>query len=179
MAASADKLRLFFALWPSDEAREQIGGRAARAIEVAGGRRVPPENYHVTLAFLGNVRATSVRELSEVIATIRFRHFLLELDRTGYWPRSRIAWLGASECPLELDALVDEIWMKLEGLGFVRHDLNPYEPHVSLCREASGGLGMRLEQPVIWPVDAFALVASEPGEASPVYTVLEQFPAGD
>ena len=178
MLIGNDKLRLFFALWPTEEARTQIAERTRTAVEAAGGRPVPPENYHVTLAFLGHVRISGVDEITRIMRTIRFKSFMLQLDRTGYWPRSKVAWLGSSSCPLELDALEDEIWMKLEDLGFHRDNLNPYQPHVSLARSASSGLGMVLEQPVIWPVHAFGLVSSEPGEGAPVYTVLEQFRAG-
>jgi 2'-5' RNA ligase len=110
---------------------------------------------------------------------VRFAPFTLQLDHTGYWPRSKIAWLGPSEYPLHLPTLVDDIWNKLESLGFVREDLSPYLPHVSLCRKVSGGLEMELQNPIEWPVSSFVLAKSEPAENRRVYTALEQFPAGD
>jgi 2'-5' RNA ligase len=172
------KLRLFFALWPAAEVRQRIITDTERAISATGASPVPPANYHITLAFLGAVSASSLADIIRICGDIRFRRFLLTLDRTGYWPRSRIAWLAPSHCPLELEALVDDIWNKLAELGF-RQELRPYQPHVSLCREVSGGLGMRLDTPINWPVSSFVLVQSTPGETGPVYTVLEQFAAGD
>jgi 2'-5' RNA ligase len=172
------KLRLFFALWPDDEVSRRIVTDTERAISAAGASLVPPENYHITLAFLGAVSASSLDDIVRICGDIRFRRFSLQLDRTGYWPRSRIAWLGASHCPLELEALVDDIWNKLAELGF-RQELRPYQPHVSLCRNVSGGLGMRLDTPINWPAGSFVLAQSTPGETGPVYTVLEQFAAGD
>ena len=172
------KLRLFFALWPDEEVCQRIVRDTERAISATGATPVPSSNYHVTLAFLGEISASSLGDIVRICGDIRFRHFLLQLDRTGYWPRSRIAWLGPSQCPLELEALVDDIWNKLVELGF-RQELRPYQPHVSLCRKASGGLGMRLDTPINWSVDSFVLAQSTPGEAGPVYTVLEQFAAGD
>lgn len=172
------KKRLFFALWPDDEVRKLVVTDTERAIRAAGANPVSPFNYHVTLAFLGAVSASSLNDIVRVCSDIRFRRFLLELDRTGYWPRSRIAWLGPSHCPLELEALVDDIWNKLTDLGF-RQELRPYKPHISLCRDVSGGFGMRLDRPIVWPVSSFILAQSIPGETGPVYTVLEQFAAGD
>jgi 2'-5' RNA ligase len=172
------KKRLFFALWPDDGVRELIVADTERAISAAGANPVSPSNYHVTLAFLGEVSASSLGDIVRICGDIRFRQFLLQLDRTGYWPRSRIAWLGPSQGPLELEALVDDIWNKLAELGF-RQELRPYKPHVSLCRNVSGGLGMCLNSPISWPVSSFVLVQSTPGEAGQVYTVLEQFAAGD
>jgi 2'-5' RNA ligase len=172
------KLRLFFALWPDDEVRQRIVTDTERAISAAGASPVPPSNYHVTLAFLGAVSASSLDDIIKMCGHIRFRRFSLALDRTGYWPRSKIAWLGPSHSPLELEALVDDVWNKLAELGF-RQELRPYQPHVTLCTKASSGLGMRLDTPINWPAGSFVLAQSTPGETGPVYTVLEQFAAGD
>lgn len=177
--AEADRLRLFFALWPDDEVRRRISADADAAITAAGGRPVPAVNYHVTLAFLGSIRASSLPEIVHVIGDVRFGPFSFALDRTGYWPRSRIAWLAPAKCPHALSALVDDIWIKLESLGFVREDLRPYMPHVSLCRGVTRGLDMQLDTPIRWTATSFGLVSSAPGEGAPVYKILEEFPAGD
>jgi 2'-5' RNA ligase len=115
----------------------------------------------------------------QVIGDVHFPAFKLRLDRTGYWPSSGSAWLGPSVCPLELDSLVDGLWNKLDGLGFVREDLRPYTPHVSLCRNVTGNSGVQLERSVEWPVTSFGLAKSSAATGAPVYTILEQFPAGD
>jgi 2'-5' RNA ligase len=100
------------------------------------------------------------------------------LDRTGYWSGSRILWLGPAESPVELKMLVDDIWDKLENLGFIG-ETGLYQPHVSLCRDVSDGVGMRLHEPIEWPVSSFALVHSITGQNGPSYMTLEQFAAGD
>ena len=174
---SRPKLRLFFALWPDEDTRMRILADLEPAVRAAGDNPVPVENYHITLAFLGSVSASSLNDIVRMCSDVRFREFSLELDRSGYWPRSRIAWLGPSRQPPELPALVDDIWNKLAELGF-KQELRPYLPHVSLCRQVSGGLGMQLAAPISWPVESFALVQSLPGDNGPVYTVLEQFAAG-
>lgn len=175
------KLRLFFALWPDPELRKCIASdveSALRSADRSSINPVEPENYHITLAFLGSVSASSLDDIVRVCSDVHFGRFSLELDRTGYWPRARIVWLGPSRYSLELEALVDDLWNKLMGLGF-RQEPQPYQPHVSLCRKAGSGLGMSLDSPINWPVASFVLVQSTPGEDGPVYTVLEQFAAGN
>ena len=172
------KKRLFFALWPDDEVREQIAADAGRTIERSDGRTVPPSNYHITLTFLGSVTASSLPDIVAAARNVRFLPCEIVLDHTGYWPRSRVAWLAPADYPLVLNALVDDLWNKLADLGF-RAESRRYRPHVSLCRDVSGGLKMRLKTPVVWPVSAFALVESNLSDKGPVYTVLEQFSAGE
>jgi 2'-5' RNA ligase len=172
------KKRLFFALWPSDEVSAQIAVDAGHTIEGAGTRAVPPFNYHITLAVLGSVSASSLPDIVATVRNVRFLPCEITLDHTGYWPRSRVAWLAPSDYPLVLGALVDDLWNKLAGLGF-RAEARQYRPHVSLCRDVSGGLAMRLKTPVVWPVSSFVLAESNASAEGPVYTVLEHFLAGD
>jgi 2'-5' RNA ligase len=174
------KQRLFFALWPDDSVRAQVTARAARAIEAAakdGGKIVVPANYHVTLAFLGAVSSSSVADVVAAAAWVRFLPFELSLERTGYWPRSLVAWLAPAATPAPLEALVDDLWHKLIDIGLHRKSLR-YQPHLTLNRKARGGIRMALDAPVNWPVASFALVESVTAETGPVYTVLEEFVAG-
>ena len=53
--------RLFFALWATAEERRALSAAAAAAVGTSGGRAVPEENLHVTLAFLGQVPASAHR----------------------------------------------------------------------------------------------------------------------
>jgi len=172
------KKRLFFALWPDDEVREQIAADAGRTIERSDGRTVPSSNYHITLAFLGAVTVSSLPDIVAAVRNVRFLPCEIVLDHTGYWPHSRVAWLAPANYPLVLNALVDDLWNKFADLGF-REESRRYRPHVSLCRDVSGGLKMRLKTPVVWPVSAFALIESNLSDKGPVYTVLEQFSAGE
>ena len=172
------KKRLFFALWPGDEVRAQITADAGRTIEDSSGPIVPAINYHITLAFLGSVSASSLPDIVAALRNVRFLPCEITLDHTGYWPRSRIVWLAPSDYPLVLSALVDDLWNKLADLGF-QVEARQYRPHVSLCRNVSGGLATRLKTPVVWPVSSFVLAESNPSAEGPVYTVLEHFPAGD
>ncbi|MGH8519928.1 MAG: 2'-5' RNA ligase family protein, partial [Gammaproteobacteria bacterium] len=58
--------RLFFALWPSEEARSSLAEVTA-SLHVRRAKPVPAENLHITLLFLGSVTAQT-RTCAEAIA---------------------------------------------------------------------------------------------------------------
>ncbi len=177
--AGDERVRVFLALWPSDEVRHRIVNDMEAAAVASGGSPVPAVNYHVTLAFLGSVRQSSINDINRFLHDVRFNHFTLRLDRTGFWSHSQLAWLGPTVIPLELSALVDNIWAKLESLGFLREQVREYLPHVTICRKANATLPMKLEEPIVWPVDSFGLAISRAGARGPTYSVLEHFHAGE
>jgi 2'-5' RNA ligase len=177
--AAMDKMRLFFALWPDDQVRQYIVDDTEAIVIDAGGKPAQPRNYHVTLAFLGGVRQSSLDDIVRVARSVRFKRFSLQFDRIDYWSTSRILWLGpAGQPPVGLNALVDNIWDKLENLGFVS-EAGLYRPHISLCRDVSDGVGTHLREPIEWPVSSFTLVHSLADQNGTSYMPLEQFAAGD
>ncbi|MDP6435730.1 MAG: RNA 2',3'-cyclic phosphodiesterase [Gammaproteobacteria bacterium] len=172
-------LRLFCALWPDDDVRKRIAATTTDLVAAAGGRPVPPANYHLTLVFLGPVIITDLEAIQAAARGVPVCPFELALTRTGYFPRSKIAWLGPDETPDELVQLVDVLWTELTGVGIGRDDRPPYRPHLSLARKATGCPAGELSEPLIWPVSGFALVASDTTPEGSVYTLLEQYSAGD
>ena len=55
--------RLFFAFWPDEMERQRLVQATAGAAGMSGGRLVPAESLHVTLAFLGSVPERRIPEL--------------------------------------------------------------------------------------------------------------------
>jgi 2'-5' RNA ligase len=136
-------VRLFFALWPDQAVREQIIAATQSAVDAAGGRLIPPENYHPTLAFLGSVSALNFPAVRRAGRVTGFSTFTLTLARTGHWPQSRTVWLGPPACPEPLRALVAGLWEPLAAMGLSAANAG-YKPHLSLARKVPGGLGESL-----------------------------------
>jgi len=182
--------RLFFALWPDQAMREALAAAVRDAMSaLRGGRPVPLENLHVTLAFLGSVPEASLpvlaelaRELSRQPGSARERYtaagrFEVTLDTIEYWRRAQLLCAAASREPAGTAALAAELRAALSAAGF-RSDLKPFRAHVTLARQvrhvspdmrkrrdvgAPPGVRTPTDRrmpPVTWTFDEFALVES-------------------
>jgi 2'-5' RNA ligase len=167
--------RLFFALWPDPRARAQLASLAREVALESGGRPTLPDRLHLTLAFVGEQPAIRVDSLSRLGGLIRARDFVLALNRIGGFPRTGIAWLGASAVQAELGALHTELTGVLRSRGFPI-EARPYAPHLTLARHSTTVVERTLHQPISWRANSFSLVASEPGGDGPAYRTIGAWP---
>ena len=136
-------LRMFFALPVDETAREAMAPVHALLRERSSGITiVRPENYHLTLKFLGGVDEQVARNLSGGMGAMRGDRGPLdcELARLGAFPdmrRPAVLWAGI-RAPESLGALFDEIEKLAEGNGFPR-ERRPFRPHLTLARVRRGG----------------------------------------
>lgn len=170
-----EQQRLFLALWPGDNERQQMAKLAARA---AGRRRVRDANLHLTLVFLGATTSEQLAAYEAALADVSIPAVELVLDRYGYWPQPRILWLGSSRTPPELYELVAELHRRLRGCGFVP-ERRAFQAHITLARRFIGSVSTQpLERPVRWRVSEVALIASLPSPEGSRYEVLRCWPEG-
>ncbi len=178
--------RLFFALWPDDEQRAALGRAVRKSVRTCGGRPVPAENLHVTLAFLGSVPAARVADLGAIArpTAAGFRREAVPLRVTlGHLAHFGQAQVLAAEtrheAPLEdVRALAQALATGTAAAGFAP-DLKPFRPHVTVARKvarAPRSIDMRA---VEWRFDSFALVESRTLETGPVYSVVESYLLSD
>ena len=160
--------RVFFALWPRETIRRELLRATRAAVRRSGGRSTPPGNLHITLAFLGPLTEADLATVVQA-PPIPSLEFTIEFDKLGYWPRSRVLWLGANQVPAELAQLERGLWDALVAVGFQR-ERRPYSPHVTLARKARSV--EMVVNPVVWTVSELALVESRPGARHSVYDVL-------
>ena len=131
-------MRLFFGLSLPDAVYQAVCGRAAACRKTIEGRYVREENYHMTLAFLGDVPENRVNDAAEIlrrcvggVPTPR-----LTLGETSYFGRAGNAILivrvtsEPSLIPLH-DTLVQAL--EKAALPF---DPGPFSPHITLARHA-------------------------------------------
>jgi 2'-5' RNA ligase len=174
--------RIFFGLWPSAETAAQIMEWAHDAHAVFGGRVMRPETLHLTLAFLGGTPAARVSELIQAAPQWRASVGSIALRRFGRFARPRIVWAGPAEGDEQgadwLDLLYDDLWTRLEDMGWPRPDM-VFRPHVSLLRKAGPGDVQVLKRPpIVWTPERCVLVASTPSEGGSHYTELARLPLG-
>ncbi|MFA6163784.1 MAG: RNA 2',3'-cyclic phosphodiesterase [Methylobacter sp.] len=88
--------RLFFALWPDDNIRQELG-RLSQAIQAAGLKSVNPQNLHVTLVFIGNVDSAVESLIKQSVADISVEPFVLTFDQLSYWSRPKVLCLTCKQ----------------------------------------------------------------------------------
>jgi 2'-5' RNA ligase len=175
-AAAPDTLRLFFALWPDDVAREALNRAGKWLHRHWHGRRMRADTLHITLAFLGSTPVDRLDTLVACADTVRTDAFDLILDQAGYWRHNRIGWLGASETPPQHVELVSALNVALQAAGFPI-DARPHVPHVTLLRKSPGG-EVPACAPVSWPVSDFVLVKSVTESDGAHYEVMRRWLLG-
>ncbi len=169
--------RLFFALWPDAPTRRSLRKACRPAVAFSGGRPVPPANYHLTLAFLGNVPEVAVPEIRAAAAAVEPPVLTLQLDRYGHFPRARVLWLGPAVPPAALAELAGALWAVVQPLGLTPDGL-PFRPHVTIARKLVRPPRDPHAKPVTWRVHGFALIRSVTAPTGARYTVDQCFPEG-
>lgn len=149
----------------------------AQGLELgAPAMRVPAEKYHLTILFLGEV---AERDLSAVRAAAACGgQFTLRFDRCEHWAASRVLVAAASRTPGPLEALRSGLEAQLAARG-IAFDGQPLVPHITIARKVSQPPVLQAMSEFFWTVRAFHLVASAPGAAGSIYTVVDTWPLLD
>ena len=126
-------MRLFAALALPWSVREQLAALSGSG--VPGARWVPPENYHLTLRFIGDIPTHVARDVDEALLGLRARGFALTLSGMGTFAKggaSAALWVGAERNPA-LDHLRAKIETALQRTG-LEPERRRFQPHVTLAR---------------------------------------------
>ena len=149
--------RLFFALWPDDETREQCVS-VIKALSSKDGRLVPPGNLHVTLAFLGNIDAATELSVTQAAAKIPVSQMAITFDRINFWRKPGILCLTAQNPDPTVTSLAMSLISQAAQFG-IPVDPRPFTPHVTLVRKVKRSAQLEFD-PVIWSADSFCLMES-------------------
>lgn len=166
-AGTTDTLRLFFALWPDDATRTALQQLQAPM----RGRMIPYANLHLTLTFLGQQPASLLAGAREVLSHLSVPPPSLTLDRVGYFPRNRIAWIGMHDVPADLMALQQELADALQQRGIPFDSQKTFKPHITLARDASLPTDLAFD-PIPWRASHVALVQSVTKAEGACYEVI-------
>jgi len=172
--------RLFFALWPDDDTRQLIRNNLKKVIQHGGGKRVPEENLHLTLSYLGSVDEATQRCIEQFADTLDFESCFLEFDSLGYWPRPKILYLGCSDkgCSNKPDALSKFVYELNKGLKECGIDVDDrsFTPHITLMRKVNKSPQDTEIKKIPWRADHFVLVESKTLPQGAQYQVIKTWP---
>ena len=131
-------MRLFIAInfTVKDRRRMYSAARALREAELPV-KWVDPEQLHMTLKFLGEVRPERVGDVQAAVARVAAKTapFEMVLTGAGAFPtmrRPKVVWLGADASP-ELRCLKHDMEWELAPQGFER-EVRAFHPHVTVGR---------------------------------------------
>ena len=147
--------RLFLALWPDKATCDAL----AIWQSALSGRKVPPENLHMTLVFLGEQPPNRILELSCLIASLPPFAIHLILDKQGYFTRSKIAWAGTSNPPKTLIKLCQALTTSLPDKMRPSSNRLSFQPHITLARQSDRPRQSNFS-PISWYVRRLVLAKS-------------------
>lgn len=149
-------VRTFVALELPDTMRAEIVDLARCLAGRVTGRFVPGENYHLTLAFLGEIGEAESRDAIAAMDEVAAGRGPVRLRPTGLGtfgkPSDCTLWLGI-EAASELVALAEELRAALAARG-IAFDGKPLRPHITLARRVRLPKGELA--PLVFPEPAYA-----------------------
>lgn len=99
-----------------------------------------PEDWHVTLQFLGSVEASRYACVVQQLGTIVSARVPIRLEGTGTFEKAGVFFAGVKISP-ELLALQQRVTAAMRHCDFVP-ETRPYNPHITLAR-GKGSSGVR------------------------------------
>lgn len=175
-------MRLFVALELPADLRARLSALAASRLP--GVRWVEPENYHLTLRFIGETPAWRAEEIDFALADLRARAFSLVFAGVGTFNKSDRAtalWAGVERND-QLVHLRGKIETALQRAG-LEPERRRFSPHVTLARldnvpEARLAGFVQAHNLFRAPpisVRHFTLFSSQLGKDRPFYTAEAQY----
>ena len=153
---------------------------------VVGARWLEPEDYHVTLRFIGDIDARAARDVADTLGLIRRPKAPVRFAGLDWFggskPRSLIAKVKAEPALMDLQA---EQERRLRRIG-VEPETRKYTPHVTLARlrgVAHGAVadylatrGALMAEPFL--AERFVLYSAREGSGGGPYVVEAAYPLG-
>lgn len=102
-----------------------------------GGSYKSPDNFHITLEFLGELDKSRVPVLAEVLTKVagKFKPFELSVGGLGAFPsfkRAHTLWTGIGGNLPELERLKKDLHLELKNRGF-KVEERQFKPHITLA----------------------------------------------
>jgi len=170
--------RLFFALDISSSEKQTIAHWRDNQLKLPF-KAIPANNFHVTLAFLGQVNAQQQQNLVASAAQVSKQLFplintKLVFEHLGLFNKPKVFYLGLSHCPNWLEKLAKGLSGTAIKEGLFQEN-RPYCPHLSIYRKAVKttsihSLNISIE------INSFSLYQSQSSEQGVIYQPIKTYP---
>jgi RNA 2',3'-cyclic 3'-phosphodiesterase len=175
-------VRIFVAVPLPDEARIVLADRLGR-VDLPGSV-VPPQNWHLTLRFLGWTDDVAFDRLRAALDDSELgAQFYVGLGEMGAFPRASkatVIWLAVSRGRERLEELATEAEEAAQSAGFNPED-RPFRAHLTLSRLRPPHDVSRLVESfpgadIGWRCESVVVYRSHLGRGGARYEPLETFP---
>jgi 2'-5' RNA ligase len=169
-----ERIRLFCALQPAGDTVECLAAWQDSERLAAGGRIVPPDHLHITLAFLGHRPAGEAAAIAAALRAAAAGAGPIKLTVRGYRETRSVGMITLDDAGGAAAALAEDVQQRLEALGVYRPDRRPWLPHITVLRfRERAGLHPGLTNRCSIHVVRTALYRSFLGSGGARYEVLE------
>lgn len=140
-------MRAFIAVPLPPELRDKLGKISLYLRDNCPGVKwVSPENIHLTLKFLGEVKEDRLSRINKLLDEVVDKHGVIqaEVGGIGCFPnlrRPRVIWVGVKDQRKRLELLARDIEEKLAQLGFKR-EKRKFSGHLTLGRVKKRSSGL-------------------------------------
>lgn len=159
----------------------------AADIRKGGLKWVRPENIHLTLKFLGEVKDEKITEVCKIVEIVAAVHkgFDLDIEQVGYFGNrvAKVVWVGAGAGHDQLCQLQKSLEQQLALAGWPAEQ-RQFTGHLTLCRVKNSNAGIKLAQITgnyndfkvgTISADSLSVYQSQLRPTGSVYTVLANY----
>jgi RNA 2',3'-cyclic 3'-phosphodiesterase len=138
----SDKTHYFLAVRLPDSTKDSLKKTCENLQKsLSFGRWVHPQDFHITLAFLGFANENQLASIKDLVPEYiqNEKAFALSISHLGTFGRKeqpRIFWAGVNESEV-LQNLQQKIYLTCGNAGF-QLEKRPFHPHITLARKWSG-----------------------------------------
>ena len=185
-------MRCFIAIDINEQIRKALADLQEELQEQADIKRseakwVNPENIHLTLKFLGEIKDEQIMDICNITGDVAGRHkaFELDIESVGHFggKSARVLWVGTGQNCEKLLQLQQDLEKQLDLAGWPR-EARKFSGHLTLCRVRSSKAGVELAQMTreyedfelgTMSVDSVSVYQSQLTPKGPIYTVLGNY----
>ncbi len=183
-----EKKRLFIAVDIADHIRSELTDQVYKKGDFGRVRWVKPENYHLTLKFLGDTTITDIAKISDIMGAVASGsgEVTLTCDRLGLFPhlsKPRVMWVGFTDSGDRLGSIAARLDKELDqSLGIAR-ERRKFSPHLTVARikgdvnhfKLSGFIKKGVELcNNSFTISSIVLYSSELTRTGAVYTIVKE-----
>jgi len=160
-------------------------------IKKSDAKWVNPNNVHLTLKFLGEIKDEQVVDVCNITKDVAGRHnsFDIDVETVGHFGgrSARVLWVGVGETCDQLLALQEDLERQLASAGWPKEN-RKFSGHLTLCRVRNSKAGFKLAQLTeeykdfkigTMPADSVCVYQSQLTPKGPIYTVLGNYELAD